>query len=832
MNFRFIVSEIVHSRGQGFIFVVCVALSLVSLVAINSFRRDVNQSLISDARNLHGGDVIVTSHHPFTPAIEAELLALEDLPDTSVSRTWEFYSVARAVDKEQTVLANIKVVDNHYPLYGSVILASGSTFQNALEPGTAIVASSLLTRLGVAVGEKIQLGSAQLQITDVIEGESQRPVNFFDFGPRIFVSAVDLDGMGLIQPGSRVHFEALLKIPASANVENVADSLKKQAEVGMERVSTYETAPSRVKRFFDNLLFFLSLISVFTMLLAGVGMQSSLAALLRHKEKTLAIIRALGASGAFLFKHYLVLVLSLSIVGCGVGLFAAYVLEQNFTLIFAGLLPDNIKLGLSVVDVAEGTLLGLCVVCFFSFFPLRGVASVKPVAVLRKESASQQSPATYMFFACGVVLFTGLIIRQLDDVKIGLYFVGGTFALVALITALVSAAMFFIRRIKKGGLALRQALRSMLRPGNAAITITVTLSSALTLLLAIGLVQNDLRSTYISSYPEDAPNLFCIDIQKNQKDGFVKLTGEGVELFPIVRARLLAINDKKVQREVERKRRGDSLTREFNLTYRKGLLADEVLDQGETLFGEDDLAPGLVPVSLLDSVAEMGDMGMGDILTFNVQGLVLKAQVVSIRSRTKSMLYPFFYFVFTEKDLGAAPQTFFAALNVPPQKIGQLENKAVKQFPNISTINVAETAKELGRIMEKLSSVINFFSMFSIAAGLLILVSSILATRLARIQEAVFYKILGANSLFVWKVFVMENLILALTSGLCALLVAQVASWALCFFVFNIEHQPYFLFCFLLLFSSCLIVVATGVVSSLSIIRKKPGQFLQKKGVE
>lgn len=832
MNFRFIVSEIIHSRGQGFIFVVCVALSLVSLVAINSFRRDVNQSLISDARSLHGGDVIVSSHHPFTPAIEAELILFEKVADTAVSRTWEFYSVAGAVEQEQTVLANIKAVDSRYPLYGSVALASGKAFREILEPGTAIVASSLLTRLGVAVGEHIQLGSTQLQIIDVVAGESQRPVNFFDFGPRVFVSAADLDAMGLIQPGSRVHFEALIKIPASASADAVADSLQEQLETGMERVATYETAPSRVKRFFDNLLFFLSLISVFTMLLAGVGMQSSLAALLRHKEKTLAIIRALGASGAFLFKHYLVLVLALSFLGCGVGLFAAYVLEQNFTVVFAGLLPDNIQLGLSFVDVVEGTLLGLCVVAFFSFFPLRGVASVKPIAVLRNQSASLQSPATYMFFACGILLFTGLIIRQLNDVKIGLYFVGGTFALVALITLLVSAAMFFIRRITGGGLALRQALRSMLRPGNAAITITVTLSSALTLLLAIGLIQNDLRSTYISSYPEDAPNLFCIDIQKNQKDGFVELIGEGVELFPIIRARLLAINDEKIEKEVERKKRGDSLIREFNLTYREELLADEVLVEGKTIFGGDTLAPGLVPVSLLDTVAEMGDMELGDVLTFNVQGLVLKAQVVSVRSRTKSMLYPFFYFVFPEKDLGAAPQTFFAALSVAPADIGRVENKVVSQFPNISTINVAEAAKELGRIMEKLSSVINFFSMFSIAAGLLILVSSILATRLARIQEAVFYKILGANSIFVWKVFVMENLILAVTSGVCALIVAQVASWSLCFFIFDIEHQPYFLFCFFLLFSSSLIVVATGVISSLSIIRKKPGQFLQKKGVE
>jgi len=832
MNYRFIMSEISHSRGQGWIFVVCVALSLVSLVAINSFRRDVNQSLLSDARNLHGGDVIVRSHHPLTAGIKTELQALDKEVGTSVCNTWEFYSVARSAARQRTVLANIKAVDDSYPLYGAVGLASGKDFRNELQPGTAIVASSLLPRLGVEVGEKTKVGSATFTIVGVIEGESQRPVDFFDFGPRIFVSSSDLEFMDLLKPGSRAHFEALVKLGDSTNADAIASRLEPYAKIGKERVSTYANAPSRVKRFFDNLLFFLSLISVFTMLLAGVGMQSSLAALLRHKEKSLAIIRALGASGAFLFKHYFVLVLVLSLVGCGLGMLGAYVLEQNFTVVFAGLLPDGIQLGISVVDVVEGTLLGLCVVSFFSFFPLRSVVSVKPVAVLRKDAVPEQSRATYVFFLCGIVLFTGLIIRQLGDVKVGLYFVGGSFTLIALISLLVAIALFFIRRLAGGGLAVRQAQRSMLRPGNAAKTITVTLSSALTLLLAIGLIQNDLRSTYVTSFPEDAPNLFCIDIQKEQKDGFVQLLGGNVELFPVIRARLLAINDEKVQRKKESKKRGDNLTREFNLTYRDGLLDDEVLVEGKSVLDEEKLAPGLVPVSLLDSVADMGEMGMGDILTFNVQGLTIKAQVVSIRSRTKSMLYPFFYFVFAEKDLAAAPHTFFAALTVPVDDIGLVENKVVGKFSNISTINVAETAKELGRIMEKLSSVITFFSLFSIAAGLLILVSSILATRLARVQEAVFYKVLGANSIFVWKVFVIENLILAVTSSVCALIVAQIASWSLSTFIFDIQHRPYFSFCFLLLLSSCLIVVVTGVFSSLSIIRQKPGQFLQGKSVE
>ena len=278
------------------------------------------------------------------------------------------------------------------------------------------------------------------------------------------------------------------------------------------------------------------------------------------------------------------------------------------------------------------------------------------------------------------------------------------------------------------------------------------------------------------------------------------------------------------------KKRGDSLTREFNLTYRAQLLDDEILIEGNSLFGKETGLNGPVPVSVLDSVADMGDMKLGDVLQFNVQGVPLEAEVRSIRSRTKSMLYPFFYFVFPEKNLQAAPQTFFGALKVKKGEISQLENTIVNRFPNISTINVSETAAELEKMMQKLSKIINFFASFSILAGALILVSSVLATRMARIKEAVYYKVLGAKTRFVLQVFFIENFMLALLSGGCAILVAQAGSWGLCRFLFEIDYDPSLLTCLVMLALTVCLVVSLGLMSSVSILRQKPIQYLREQG--
>ncbi len=830
MNVRFIIREILQSKSQSVVFVLCVILSLVSIVAINSFRRDVRQSIASDARALHGADIIVRSHYEFSQPLQRELSALQQEQGLETIRTWEFYSVARREDGRDSLLCNIKVVERGYPLYGVVELGSGRNFSAVLQPGKTIVAPELLQRLGLTIGDRLLLGESSLEIVDVVRRESLRPIDFFKFGPRIFVSAADLERMDLVNKGSRVHYEALIKVADHSRIDMIAAQLQAKTVLGQERVDTYATAGSRVKRFFDNLLFFLSLVSVFTLLLAGIGMQSSLAALLRQKEKSFAILRSLGATSSFLLRHYLLIVFILSGIGCSLGIASGLLLEKSFSSLFAGLLPDKIILGGTLYDVLEGMGLGIVVVSLFTFLPLSRIKNVKPAAIFRKEIDNGSANRTaYVLIGCCIVLLAGLVIRQLEDFRIGLYFVGGVLTLIAVITILIRFLLMLLRRIRVVSLPLRQAIRSLLRPGNATGTIVVTLSSALAVLLAIYLVESNLHSTYIASYPADAPNLFCLDIQKNQQQDFLELVGKDVELFPVIRARLNTINGEKINRKEESKKRGDSLAREFNLTYRDKLLEDEIIIEGNTLFGSKSAKGGPVPVSILDTVAEMGDMKIGDRLLFNIQGVPLQAEVSSIRSRTKSKLYPFFYFVFPERVLKAAPQTFFGALHVKKGDISRLENAIVNRFPNISTINVSETAAELGKIMQKLSTIINFFASFSILAGAFILVGSVLATRMARMKEAVYYKILGAKTGFVLLVFLLENLLLALLSGGCAILVAQAGSWGLCHFFLDIDYHPYIPMSLAMLGLTVCLVISLGLLSSWSILRRKPVRFLREQ---
>jgi len=831
---RFLLRELWQGRKQALIFIFCVALSLATTVALNGFRRDIDRSITGDARALHGGDVILHSHYELSPGLRQGIDRLQRQGTiAAVVDTYGFYSLLRSSPGGQTLFANLKVVESGYPFYGRVELQSGRRLDQALRAGEVVVAPEVLQRLQLQIGDEIDIGAARLRVGDVVTYESARPVDLFSFGPRVFVAGADLEALDLIKKGSRVNYETLIKASRDSAVEPVATELRAAAIAGQERVETFRTAGSRIKRFFDNLLFFLSLISLFTLLLAGIGMQSSLTALLREKETTLAIVKALGATRGFLYRHYLLLALVLGLVGSLAGSVAGIVLEGFLPRLFTGLLPPGSQVEISMLDLLQGLGLGLAVVVFFTFLPLSRLNRVKPTAIFRREESDDNRLVVYYLTRLvGLVLLTTLVVLQLRDLEVGLWFVGGSLALILVVSVLTRLVLRLSRKLSPRPLALRLAIRSLVRPGNATRAIVVTLSAALAILFAIFLLERNLRQTFIDSYPTAAPNLFCLDIQKDQRDGFRALVGTDVELFPVVRARLTTINGQAVVREQGEAPRGDSLTREFNLTYRDELLADEELLRGRSLFrAAKDGRVGL-QVSILDTVAEMGDMHLGDVLRFSIQGVPLEAEVTSIRTRTRSKLYPFFYFVFPPQYLQQAPQTYFAALHRDRAEIPGLESRIVTAFPNVSVINMAASAAELGGLMHRLAAIITFFAAFSLLAGALILVSSILATRMARVREAVYYKILGGRSSFVLAVFFHENLLLGLTSAVFAVVLAQAINWAVCRFVLEIAVRVDWIATLAVMTGTVVLVILLGVLSSVFILRQKPADFLRQQGGE
>ncbi|MCE7983164.1 MAG: hypothetical protein DYG89_18480 [Caldilinea sp. CFX5] len=824
----FIRRQLTSTGKQSIVLILCVMLSMITLVALRGFGDSVNRALLRDARSLQAADIVVDSNFPLSVPLVNELQRLTTSGAAEAARLYEFISVVRVATGEATLLANLKVVEQGYPFYGVVTLASGRPFHEVMQPGVVVVAQELLDRLQLKIGDGLQIGQATLTIGDVVTFEPDRPVNFFTLGPRIFIDSRDLAAIDLVKEGSRVNYTVLLKLSDETQLDPVANRLRAVMEP-QEDVETYRSARSGVQRFFDNLLLFLSLVAIFTLLLAGVGIQAALTALLRERNNTIAVIKTVGASSRFVTVNFLAVVTLLGLVGTGLGIGAGLLLERLFPLLLGNLLPPNIELTISLRTLAEGVALGLIVVTCFTFLPVYQLDELKPNFIFRKENPPLVWRLPYVIVLLILTtFFIGMVLWQLRRLSLGLYFVGGVLGLLLLAALLTLVALWLLRRTPFQSMVLRQAMRGLFRPRNATYSIIVTLSAALAVIFCIYLLERNLNAAFVEAYPADAPNVIFIDLQPDQLTTFGELVGQDLEYYPSVRATILAINGQPIDVAQEEQRRGDNLARPFNLTYRDYLLEDEAVQSGGTLFPTNSTT-GTVSVSLLDDLLELRPFALGDRITFRIQGVPLEATVTSIRTRTAEEDFrPFFLFVFPPDVLRSAPQSIFTATRLPPAEVPPLRNRIVAALPNVTVIDITETVANAAAVADRLVQIIRFFTLFSVLAGVLIVISSVFATRQARIQEAVYYKVLGAKRSFVRQVFTVENLLLGLISALLALLMAQVGSWALCRYLFEINYQPAVGASLFLVVATMALVTGVGMAASGSILRSKPILILRE----
>lgn len=827
LNRRLIQRELTGTPQQSIIFVLCVSLSIMTLVSLSGFSESVDSSLLRDAKALHAADIIVESNYDISKTVMDAISSIKNKGEIEGARVYEFYSVVRAVDTENSLLADIKVIEPGYPFYGNVELASGKAFHNQLTKGSIIVEQNILDRLKLAIGDRLHIGNTTLTIRDVVLKEPDRPVNFFSLGPRIFISAEDLKELDLVKKGSRVQHKALLKVHDERGVDRIAAGLRASAIPDQERVETFRTAESGVKRFFDNFIFFLSLIGFFTLLLAGIGIQSALTAFLQEREKTIAIMKALGATRRFITVNFAAIVSILGLVGTFIGLILSFLLQGLFPLLFGAIIPGNVEYTVSWSAVIQGLALGMAVVALFTFLPLYRLEDVKPASILGKEEIRRKRGMPYYLTIAATVTFSiAMAAWRVRDIKTGIYFALGIISLIVISAFATELLMLLLKKARISSLVLRQAMRGLLRPGNATRAVIITLTASLTVISSIYLVEQNLDADFIRSYPADAPNLFFVDIQPSQKDEFSNSLGIKTEYYPVVRARIASINGEPVNIREEQRSMRDNLGREFNLTYRDHLLHDESIVKGNELYRKDWEG---IQVSVLDMVLKMKEMKIGDVIKFNIQGIPIEARISSIRTRTRASIQPFFYFVFPENTLMDAPQTIFTAVRVDRKEIPALQSRMASKFPNVSAIDMTEVASLFSRVMVRLSTIARFFTLFSIIAGLLIIISSAFATRYTRVQEAVYFKILGAKGSFVLKVFSLENLLLGLVSSALAILFSQTASWIVCRQVLDISHRLFIGHSLIIMLVTVLLVTVTGMLASISVLKQRPVVFLREE---
>ncbi|MDT7516334.1 ABC transporter permease [Rhodoferax mekongensis] len=775
--------------GELRLLILAVTLAVAALTAVGFFADRLQGGLQRDARQLLGGDAVISSDNKPPAAFEERARAL----GLQVVHTLGFPTMARASDAQggAAKLVALKTVEAGYPLRGTLRISPApdtpdTPTKDIPAPGQAWVDAALLDAIGIQVGDPILLGDVQLKVSAILVIEPDRGGGFMNFAPRVMLNEADIAATGLIQPASRLNYRMAVAGPEAAVKTYVqwADAQVRSNVRGV-RVESLQSGRPEMSQTLDRANKFLSLVALLAALLSAVAVALAARAFAANHLDDCAMLRVLGLSqrtiaSAYAFEFALVGLFA-SLLGVAVGFGVHYL----FVALLAGLVDAALPAA-SIWPALLGVGMGLTLLMAFGLPPVLQLAQVPALRVIRRDVGNLR-PASLGVLAVGVAGFAALLLTVSSDLTLGLIAVGGFAGAVLVFASLSWVAVKLLRKSVVETTAPRWlvlATRQIsARPAYTVVQVSA-LSVGLLALVLLVLLRTDLISSWRKATPPDAPNRFVINVMPEQSDAFQKaLTDKGVAKFdwyPMIRGRLVAVNDKAVSPDDYTEDRAKRLVdREFNISHSAKNPQHNIIVGGQ--WREEETGA----ISVEEGIAKTLNLKLGDSLRFDIGGVQTEAKITSLRKVDWGSMRANFFVMFPVSTLKDVPSTYMGAFKAPETK--GFDNALVREFPNITNVDMTSTINQVQRVLDQVIRAVEFLFGFTLAAGLVVLFAAVTATREDRAREFAIMRAVGAGSSLLRQVQRTELAGVGLLAGFLASIVAAAVGWALARYVFEFD---------------------------------------------
>jgi putative ABC transport system permease protein len=653
------------------------------------------------------------------------------------------------------------------------------------------VDAALLEALNVQVGQRLGLGERSLRIAATIIREPDRGAGFMGFAPRVMMNMTDLASTGLVQPASRVSWRMAVAGSDAAVGQFLpwAQAEADKLEVRGVKVESLGSGRPEMRQTLDRASQFLNLVALLAALLCAVAVALAARSFAERQLDACALLRVMGQSQRTLTLSYGLEFLGAGLVASVLGVLAGYGVHLGFVQLLAGLVDANLP-GATLQPALMGLAMGLTLLVAFGLPPVLQLAQVPPLRVIRRDLGSVQVRSG-LVLGMGLLGFALTLLMVSRNLTLGLITVGG-FALALLVFAgLAAAALFLLRRVVPDESAprwLRLATRQVAARPLFAVVQVSALSVGLLALALLVLLRTDLIASWRQATPVNAPDRFVINVQPDQADAFLAhLKNAGVQApdwFPMIRGRLVAINGRVIgPDDLEADRGKRFLDREINLSHSAVLPDHNPLVAGRWQAEEAD------GVSVEEGIAQALGLKLGDRLGFDIAGQPHEARVTSLRKVDWASMRANFFMLFPVSQMPDLPMTYMAAFQSPKELPG-FENAMVNAFPNITSVDMRSTLAQVQRVMDQVIRAVEFLFAFTLAAGLMVLLAAVGASRQAREREYAIMRALGAGRSLLAQVQRTELLGIGWLAGFMASAMALVVGWALARYAFEFAWQP------------------------------------------
>jgi putative ABC transport system permease protein len=815
-------------------FFLCIAVGVAAIVTLRSVIQSVREVFGKEAKALIAADVLISTNADWTPEARQTIESrLKEFGAQQWTESVETPTMSRPADGRQVArMVELRAVQSHFPLYGSIGLEGGQPYSyELLQHHGAVVRPELLTALGLKVGDQLTIGQQAFTIRGVLINEPGRRVGGFSLGPRVLIDYADLASTGLLSVGSRARHVLLVRAPEE-QIQSLVRALRRDFREQFISARSYRSNDDEVGRDFDRAENYLSLVGFVIVILGGIAVSSVTRVFIQQKIRSIAVLKCVGARNGQIMAVYILQVLALGLAGSLLGILLARSIIAGipFVLQASTSILAEARYGVSASAAAQGLAIGLLVSLLFSVVPLMHVRSIKPSLLLRDESKPQRTDwARIVVMVLVSLALVAVASWQAASLAVGVSVCLG-FAALALLLQL--SGWLLVRIIaplsRSPSFPLRHAVLHLSRPGNQTRMILFAVGLGAFFVVGVRSLQSSLLEEFSVQISEDSPDMFLIDIQRGQAEGvraFLADPRNGVgqsRLIPVLRARITGVSGRDTRLETfEDVRARGSLAREYTITYRDRLESNERVVDGSFWTGPSSEAE----VSVERGIHERFRINVGDTVRFDIAGRSVEARVTSLREVDwRDARSGGFMFVFRPGVLDNAPQWFIGPVKGPrgADARARFQHDLVEQFPNVSVIDFHEILETVRDIMSKVTLAVTVVGGLVLFSGALILIGAVAMTKFQRVYEAAVLKTLGANTRTIAKMLLFEYGVLGSLAGVIGSLGAVGLTWGVSRYALEIpwrifagEHIGGVTF-------TAALVATIGVLASLDVLRNKP----------
>jgi len=773
--------------GELSVLLLALCVAVLSLTAVGFFTSRISQGVRAQAAEVLAADLRLESPRPIPEWYVAQSRTLG-------LKSAQILSFPTAIfNGEASQLAALQAVSANYPLRGHVKIADtpfGAARITDRIPGAGEVwvDARIIAQLKISLGARLRIGAGSFRVTEVLDYRPDQGTGFVNLAPAAMINIGDIGATQLIQPGSRVTYAALF-----AGAEPAVAAFREYlaaAKAPGERLREVDESSRQLNSAVDRASRFLNLASLASVLLAAVAVAMGARRYASRHIDTVALMKCMGASQRFVLAISIIELTLLAAASVAAGAALGYLAQWGL----AWLLKDLIRTELPPASLAPLPIALVTVMAMLIGFALPALLQLKstpPVRVLRKTATAP--PLRFgLSYACALAALFAILWSFVRDTELVASLLAGVLGVGLVLTLAGYGLVQLTGRLRGGvGVAWRYGLANVSRRGGGSVVQIVAFGLGLMVLLLLAVVRGDLLADWRRSLPADVPNNFLVNIRPEERgplQDFLRSHGFGEpQMYPMVRARITAINGAASE---SLHPKGDSargyLEREQNLTWTARLMDDNQLIEGRWWTPADFGKP---MVSVSSEYQEALKLKLGDTLGFDVAGESLTVRVASIRKVRWDSFRPNFFLVFPPGLLDGAAGTYMTSVYLTAAQRPALVD-LVRQFPTVSVFDVDAILRQIRDIMDRASLAVQYVFLFTLAAGVVVLLAAVQSTRDERRYESAILRTLGASRATVLQGVAAEFSALGFLAGTLGAFGASAVGWIVARRLFSLQFTP------------------------------------------